>query len=74
MLNLVEAIRPSTLGPGVLPRYYFCNYVGKPKNTVIYSSFRGSPRLKRAISWVAFFSEKATFARTSQEKLRACFA
>ena len=64
----------TSLGPGVSPRYYFWEYVGKPKNTVIYSSFRGSPRLNRAISWVAFFSENATFARMSQEKLRACFA
>ena len=42
------------LGPGVSPRFYFWEYVGKPKNTVIYSSFRGSPRPNRATSWVAF--------------------
>ena len=55
----------TTLGPGVSPRFYFWEYVGKPKNTVIYSSFRGSPRLSRAISWVAL---KET--RPSQGRLR----
>ena len=61
-LGLVR--KPLTHGPGVSPRFYFWEYVGKPKNTEIYSSFRGCPRLNKAIRWVAFLT------RPSQGRLR----
>ena len=45
--------------------------MGKPKNIVIYSNIRGSPRLKMALCWVAVFCKNATLVGTSQEILRA---